>query len=96
MALDIRQAEADNKGSFTAFDGDRQAGQSTYSRLSPSVIIVDHTEVAPGFEGRGVGKALVAEEVAWARREGQQIMPLCPFTKAMFERTPAYADVWYH
>lgn len=95
MPLGIRQTEVDNKGSFTARDGDRQAGQSTYSRLSPSVIIVNHTEVAPEFEGRGVGKALVAEEVAWARREGQKIMPLCPFTKAIFERTPAYADVWY-
>lgn len=95
MTLDIRQEEADNKGTFSAWEGERRAGYSTFSRLSPSVVIVDHTEVDPAFGGKGVGKALVAGEVAWAREHGQRIMPLCPFTKAMFERTPAYGDVWY-
>ena len=83
------------KGSFTARDGDRRAGVATYSRLNASVVIMDHTEVDDAFKGKGVGKALVAREVAWAREQGQKIMPLCPFTKALFERTPAYADVWY-
>jgi uncharacterized protein len=95
VTLDIRQAESDGKGTFTAWDGTRRAGESTYSRLNPSVVIVDHTEVFAGYEGRGVGKALVAREVAWAREHGQKIMPLCPFTRARFERTPEYADVWY-
>jgi hypothetical protein len=95
MTLEFRQAESEGKGTFTAWDGGRRAGEMTYSRTNPSLVIVDHTEVFDAFKGQGVGKQLVTMAVGWAREHGQKIMPLCPFTRRMFERTPAYADVWY-
>jgi predicted GNAT family acetyltransferase len=95
MGFDLRRAEEHSKGSFTAWDGDTKAGEMTYSRGNPTLVIVDHTDVMPGFEGRGVGKQLVAAAVAWARESGQKIMPLCPFARATFERTKEYADVWF-
>jgi predicted GNAT family acetyltransferase len=95
VTLQVRQEEADGKGTLTAWEGDRHAGVMTYSRTNPSLVIVDHTEVDDRFKGQGVGKQLVAGAVAWARETRQQIMPLCPFTRRMFERTPEYADVWY-
>jgi predicted GNAT family acetyltransferase len=95
MALAVRRSETDSKGAFSAWEGERHAGEMTYSRLNPSVIIVDHTEVLAGFEGKGVGKQLVARGVEWAREHGQKIMPLCPFARKVFERTPEYADVWF-
>jgi len=95
MTLELRQEESESKGTFTAWDGDRRAGESTYSRANPSLIIVNHTEVFDAFKGQGVGKQLVAMVVQWAREHGQKIMPLCPFTRRMFERTPEYADVWF-
>lgn len=95
MTLDIRQYETAGKGSITAWDGDRRAAEMTYSRTNPSLVIVDHTEVFDDFKGQGIGKQVVAAVVRWARENNQQIMPLCPFTRRMFQRTPGYADVWY-
>lgn len=95
MGFDIRRAEENSKGSFTAWDGDTRAGEMTYSRGNPTLVIVDYTDVVPGFEGKGVGKQLVSAAVAWARESGQKIMPLCPFARATFERTKDYADVWF-
>ena len=95
MGYEIRQTEENSKGSFTAWDGDTRAGEMTYSRGNPTLVIVDHTDVVPGYEGKGVGRQLVSAAVAWARESGQKIMPLCPFARATFERNADYADVWF-
>jgi predicted GNAT family acetyltransferase len=31
--------------------------------------------------------------VQWARGTGTRIMPLCPFARSVFDRTPEFADV---
>lgn len=95
MNYQVRRTEENNKGSFTAWDGEARAGEMTYSRGNPTLVIVDHTDVFPGYEGKGVGKQLVAAAVAWARQGGQKIMPLCPFARATFERNGEYGDVWF-
>jgi predicted GNAT family acetyltransferase len=72
---------------------DGHEAEMTYSRASPTLIIIDHTEVPDALRGRGVGQALVERAVLDARREGFRIIPLCPFAKAQFERHPAWRDV---
>jgi len=57
------------------------------------MIIIDHTAVDPSLRGTGAGQALVAAAVAWARDSSRRILPLCPFARSVFERTPEYADV---
>jgi len=95
VSVEVRQAEEGSKGAFTAWEGDQRAGAMTYSRGNAALVIVDHTEVYAGFEGRGIGKLLVGRAVQWARENGQKIMPLCPYARSVFERTPDYADVWF-
>ena len=45
------------------------------------------------LRGTGAGARLVKAAVEWARAEKMQLMPLCPFAKSVFEKTPEYADV---
>ena len=72
---------------------DGHEAEMTYSRASPTLIIIDHTEVPDALRGRGVGQALVERAVSDARREGFRIIPLCPFARAQFERHAAWRDV---
>jgi predicted GNAT family acetyltransferase len=72
---------------------DGHEAEMTYSRASPTLIIIDHTAVPDALRGRGVGQALVRRAVEDARREQFRIMPLCPFAKSQFDRHPDWADV---
>jgi predicted GNAT family acetyltransferase len=94
-AFEFSHEVSGTKGAFVALAAGTRAGEMTYSRMNAHAVIVDHTGVFEGFEGTGLGKQLVAYGVAWAREHQQRIMPLCPFARALFERTPAYQDVWF-
>lgn len=65
----------------------------TFSRTSPTLIIVDHTGVPDALRGRGVGQALALKVVEDARANGWRIIPLCPFFKAQVERHADWKDV---
>jgi pilus assembly protein CpaF len=43
--------------------------------------------------GTGAGKTLVNAAVEWARAGNRRLMPLCPFARSVFEKTPDYRDV---
>ena len=60
----------------------------TYSVAGDDIVIIDHTEVDLSLRGTGAGQALVAAAVAWARDSSRRILPLCPFARSVFERTP--------
>jgi len=72
---------------------DGHEAEMTFSRASPTLIIIDHTGVPDSLRGRGIGPALVERAVQDARREGFRIIPLCPFARAQFERHPDWRDV---
>lgn len=90
---DVRREERGSSGGRWIAVVDGHEAEMTYSRASPSLIIIDHTGVPDALRGRGVGQALVLRAVEDARREGFRIMPLCPFAKAQFERHADWRDV---
>lgn len=90
--VEIKREDGPSKGRwFIEVDG--HVAEMTYSRTSPTLIIVDHTEVPQALAGRRLGPMLAVNAVETARREGFRIMPLCPFMRSMFERHPEWADV---
>jgi hypothetical protein len=81
-----------HKGAFVWFrDGARMAEMS-YT-VAGSRIIIDHTDVSDTLRGQGAGKKLVAAAVDWARKENARLLPLCPFARSVFDKTPDYSDV---
>ena len=93
--ITITLSEENNKGRYVAtlpgFDGE---GELTYSRISPKLIIADHTGVPDSMGGKGVAKALVERLVADAREQDFKIVPLCPYVRAQYEKHPEWADLF--
>jgi hypothetical protein len=56
-------------------------------------IVLDHTEVLPGFEGRGIGSRLAKAALDDIRHRGLFMTPTCPFVAQYVKRHPAYADL---
>ena len=92
-AITITHAEEGSKGTYTAHVEGKPPAELTYSRASPSLIIIDHTGVPDALRGMGVGVALVRRAVEDARASGTKIMPLCPFAKAQIARHREWHDV---
>lgn len=90
--MDIVHQEDGNHGSYSATVNGATA-QMTYSRTSPKLIIIDHTEVPDALRGQGIGQALAAHAVEAAREGGWKIIPLCPFFLAQVKRHPEWGDV---
>ncbi len=67
--------------------------EMVYTCPTPAKMIIEHTEVDDALAGKGVAKELLATAVDYARKQNMKIIPLCPFARAMFDKTPAYADV---
>ena len=61
--------------------------------VAGSRVIIDHTDVDDRLRGQGAGRQLVKAAVEWARRENVKLMPLCPFARSVFDKTPEFADV---
>lgn len=77
---------------FIDVDGTHQ-GMMTFVFAGKDKIIIDHTEVKPGNEGKGFGKKMVAKAVEYARENGIKIIPLCPFAKSIFDKVVEFRDV---
>lgn len=75
-----------------AYDNGKEIGESTFSP-SATMWIIDHTLVEEGYGGQGIAGRLVATIVENARTAGVNILPLCPFAKAKFDKNAEYADI---
>ncbi len=91
--IEVQQFDRESKGFFKASEEGKEAGRMTYSWVNDDRIIIDHTEVNPEFRGKSVGNLMVQAAVDFARKAGIKIIPLCPFAKSVFDKTPDYKDV---
>jgi uncharacterized protein len=70
----------------------RLIGLAAYRRRDGRIAFT-HTEVDESCEGRGFGSRLAAEALEAARREGLEVVPLCPFIAYYIEQHPEYQDL---
>lgn len=89
--MDVEVTEQTTHARFEARIGDELAGTLYYVR-EPGRLVFTHTEVAPEYEGRGVGSALAREGLAAARAAGLSVVPQCPFIASYVQRHPGEYD----
>jgi uncharacterized protein len=92
--MDIKQIEHGSKGGFVIEKDSERLAEMTYSKAGDKLVIIDHTEVSDKLRGQGAGKQLVMKAVEYARNNNAKILPLCPFARSVFDKTPEIADVW--
>ena len=93
--MEIQQINDIKRGYFEAVEDGKEAGKKTDTWAGDSKFIIDHTEVSPDFNGKGVGKKLVMAAVDYARANNLKIIPLCPFAKSVFDKVPEIDDVLF-
>ena len=93
--MKIQRDDNGKKGHFSALVNEEEAGLMTYTWAGDKMFIIDHTEVNPDFSGQGVGKQLVMAAIEFARGHNLKIMPLCPYAKSVFDKTPELRDVLF-
>ncbi|WP_395049956.1 GNAT family N-acetyltransferase [Flavobacterium sp.] len=81
------------KGYFYVSVNGKQEGKMTFVFAGNDTIIIDHTEVNPGNNGKGYGKKMVTKAVEYAREKNIKIIPLCPFAKSVFDKITEFSDV---
>jgi uncharacterized protein len=91
--MTIQHQEPETKGSFFVEKANIRLAEMTYSKAGPSLIIIDHTDVSDELRGQGAGKQLVEAAVLYARKNKIRILPLCPFARSVFDKTPEWSDV---
>ena len=82
-----------HRGAFAFESEGKRLAEMTYSVAGDGMVIIEHTDVNSALRGTGAGKKLLAALIDWARAEGKKVIPLCPFAKSVFEKTPEYQDV---
>jgi predicted GNAT family acetyltransferase len=88
----IEHEQHEHRGAFFIQQDGKRLAELTYT-VAGTRVIIDHTDVDDALRGTGAGKKLVAAAVDWARDENQRLMPLCPFARSVFDKTPEFADV---
>lgn len=77
-----------------ALPTDKGEAVMTFSITSPTLVIVDHTEVPIDAEGQGYAGQLARFLVEDARDNGFQVVPLCPFLNMWRRKHPEAADIF--
>lgn len=70
-----------------------QVGEMTYQRPTPERMIIEHTRVFEGFEGKGIARQMVLDAVDFTRSNNRQIIPVCSYAQAFLTRTDEYKDI---
>ncbi len=93
--MEIKHTKTDKGGEFVIEENGNRGAEMTYTNAGEDKIIIDHTFVEKQFRGEGIAKDLVAEGIKFARENNLKVVPICPFAKAVIEKTPEFQDVLF-
>ena len=62
-------------------------------RLTPSAVIITHTETPRALRGRGIASELVKGALELIRADGRKVIAGCGFVLDYLDKHPEYADL---
>jgi predicted GNAT family acetyltransferase len=92
VLVSVTLNETRHRFEITAADqpGDAEPGVLEF-RLVGTVASMNHTQIPVTLRGRGLGDVLVRAALDYARSQGWQVRPRCPFVAAFITAHPEYA-----
>jgi uncharacterized protein len=86
-------AVRDNKA-LHRFELDTDGGIAFASyRVTPSAVIITHTETPRALRGRGIASELVSGALDLIRADGHKVIAGCGFVVDYLRKHPEYADL---
>ena len=83
----------DNKA-LSRFELDVEGGLAFANyRLTPTAVIITHTETPRNLRGRGIASALVEGALRLIRAEGQKVIAGCDFVVDYLQKHREYEDL---
>ena len=62
-------------------------------RLTPTIVIITHTETPPALRGRGIASELVKGALELIRADGLKVVAGCGFVVDYLRKHPEFADL---
>jgi predicted GNAT family acetyltransferase len=62
-------------------------------RREGATIAYIHTKVPAALEGHGIAAKLASHALAYARSNGLQVVPICPYVARYIEQHPEFRDL---
>ena len=90
---EIKHQYNDKKGAFVYEDDGKKLAEMVYTMAAADKMIIEHTEVDESLKGQGVGKKLQSDLVDYVRANNINVIPLCPFANATFQKMKEWQDV---
>jgi len=89
-AFEVR--DAPDRSRYEVLVDGQVVGVADY-RIDGDVVVLPHTEVAPGMRHRGLAARLVAHVLDDVRASGRRVEPRCWYVARYIRRHPEYADL---
>jgi predicted GNAT family acetyltransferase len=91
--MEIIHQQDEKGGAFIAMENGERAGEMTYIFSGEGKWVIDHTETNPAYRGRGIGRSLLDQLIAFARLHAIRIIPVCPFARGQFQKDKTIQDI---
>ena len=62
-------------------------------KIVPGRMLIQHTEVPPILEGRGLAARITRVALEYARSKGLEVVPACSYTASYMAKHPEYSDL---
>lgn len=84
--MDIELNIIERRGVVSARENGEIVGDLVFKIRDNGDIVITHTHVSDGYEGRGIGRMLVQHAAEYALQRNVKIIPLCSFARSYIER----------